>query len=182
MNIANPMKPLQPSITLRSSYYIWNQIWSNIKATRLDRPHLVSCPRLRALDINVGSFRRSHNYIGPYDWEQSEQIRFRVRRSHKEDEANEGLANVSCLELEKLEARLGTGPVNDRLQARLIQEVRERAKGGLQWKRDPTTETFPENSLKTMLMFEGAGPLLTQEGEWATRISTEEHLPPDQRL
>jgi len=174
MNIAQPQQPLQPAVTLSSVRDIWIHIWKAMVAARLGRPDLVACPRLSALDINVGSFRVSHKFGDFEDWELREQIRFRVRRSVRDDEAKAGLATISCVELDDLALKRGTGPVTNEYQERLMQEVRERASYGLAWKRDPRLDRQGsnriENNFRELLAFQNARLLLDeeQELEWAS--------------
>ena len=147
-----------------------------MQEVRLSQSHLVQCPHLVALDINVGSFRTSHIYPSLQEWEKREQIRFRVRRSKRGDEAKAGLATVSCVELDELTAKLGTGPVSKRLQERLLQEVRERAEDGLVWKRDTRLDRegssrFAENDFRILLDLERHVPFLWEEEEWVPKTN-----------
>lgn len=141
-----------------------------METERLGRPDLVACPRLSALDINVGSFRASHKYGGLPDWEHREQTRFRVRRSVRDDEAKAGLAIISCVELDDLAGKRGTGPVFDEYQERLMQEVRERVGEGLAWKRDPRLDRQGsnriENNFEVMMAHQNAWLFLNEEQEW----------------
>jgi len=174
MNIAQPQQPLQPTVTLSSVRDIWIHIWKAMVTARLGRPDLVACPRLSALDINVGSFRVSHKYGGLEDWEHCEQIRFRVRRSVRDDEAKAGLATISCVELDDLAVKRGTGPVTSEYQERLMQEVQERASNGLAWERDPRLDRQGsnriENNFRALLAFQNGWLFLNeeQELEWAS--------------
>lgn len=171
MNIAHPQRPLQPAITFSSVLHIWSYIWKAMETTRLSQPNLVVCPRLSNVEINVGSFRASHSYSSLQDWEQCEQIKFRVRRSERDHEASAGLVTVSCLELDELKAKQGTGPVTDQLQERLVQEVEERADDGLSWKRDTRLDrqgsfSLVENNFKIVLSMQNLVPFLFEEEEW----------------
>lgn len=169
MNIAQPQQLLQPAVTLSSVRDIWIHIWKAMVTARLGGPDLVACPRLSALDINVGSFRVSHKFRDLQDWGLREQIRFRVRRSVRDDEAKAGLATISCVELDDLAVKRGTGPVTNEYQDRLMQEVRERASNGLAWRRDPRLDRQGsnriENNFREMLALQNARLLLDEEQE-----------------
>jgi len=173
MNIGHPQRPLQPAMTLKSILKIWTHIWRAMGTARLSQHDLVEYPRLSTLDVNVGSFRVSHNHPSPQDWEQCEQIRFHVRRRERDYEARLGLVTVSCLELDELRTKQGTGPVSSALQGRLVQELQERAEIGLAWRRDTRLdrEDSLSNDFQLMLGLENASPFLFEEEKWTPQNS-----------
>lgn len=170
MNVAQPQRPLQPAVTLASVRDIWLHVWEAMLKARVGRPDLVACPRLSALDINVGSFRVSHQYGALEDWEHREQIRFRARRSVRDDDANAGLATVSCVMLEESVDKRGTGSITNEYQERLMEEVQERASNGSAWERDPRLDRQGSDRIEIILekcwLSNTGGFSLTRSKNW----------------
>lgn len=102
---------------------------------RLTQHHLVPRPRLRSLKINAGSFRFGHGYTTTNKawarYEQREQQTFQVLRSEHGGQADAGLASVTCIQVERLLEKYGTGRVSIGAQARLLEEARKRAENGV---------------------------------------------------
>jgi hypothetical protein len=97
---------------------------------------LINQPRLRALDINAGSFRPKSSGFppGPDEWkqyEQREQQTFRVRRHEHEDKAKDDIATVTSAQVEQMERKLGIGRVRMSVQLRMLEDARERARNGV---------------------------------------------------
>ena len=173
INTANPQRPLKPAATLQSALDIWNYVFEGMRNSRAHQPNLAPHPRLRSLDVNVGSFKASQNSIHTWSWEAHEQQRFKVERSERDDEVEYGVANVTCIEVDDLNARLGTGPVRIRIQERLLEEAQERAEKGVAWGRDTRIdrelEYFTDNDFRMLLSIETVSSPLDTEEQWLSR-------------
>ena len=163
MNIADPRSPLRPAATLSSVPEIWNSLWNRIRNSPQSQCLIDINPRLRAVDVNVGSVRHvSHlsledNSSGPSwaDWEKREQQKFEIRLSERDDEAKAGIATVKCVELEALRARLGHGIPLNHYQEVQLEVVTDRALNGPASERRPSFVMDPEMVRPTNLPFPG---------------------------
>ena len=116
--------------------------------------HIISDPRLRSLDIEVGSFRhpsdnslRTTPTLEPpkwKEWERREQQKFEIRLSVRDDEAKAGIPIVKCVELEALRSRLGKGVPLNHLQEIQLGDVAARATNGPALERHPDFVVDPE--------------------------------------
>lgn len=149
-----------------------------MKAFRLTQPHLVPRPRLRSLEINAGSFRFGHQSATSLDWaryERREQQTFQVLRSEHDDEAEAGIASVKCTQVEELLAKYGTGPVSMSIQARLLEEARERAENGVMAEPDRRiyrkvgSESLPYNDFSGELQMATVMPFFNDEELWLSK-------------
>jgi len=183
INISNRLRSLQPAATLTSSLDIWNHIWKETAAIRLTLPHLVPQPRLRALHINAGSFRQTHSggSLDDNEWkqyEQREQQTFRVRRHEHEDKARKGIAEVTSVQVQYMENKIGIGPVTIPVQSRMLEEARERAENGVLavWDRrvdrgGPSIEDVRDNDYVMHLMMDSVMARFDEEELWLSRES-----------
>ena len=181
INIANPSEGLLPAVTLNNALDLWRHLWNKIKQCRNSNAQLVPCPQLCSLDVVAGSFRKAREATIDQDrrqWERRESQIFEVRRSQHDNAAEAGLADVKCVQVEKLLHGLGTGPVEELVQTRLLEETQLRASAGVLAERDtrmrrdrPQTPTRAHNSFETHLAFDTVVPQFSAEDHWFSLIS-----------
>ena len=129
--IKNPqhMHPTSPKATLDSVPEVWRHLWQHISRSRARRGHSFTKPRLRSLDLIVGSESPVSN-AGLHD-QQVDQQRFTFDLSERDDEARLGIANVKCTELEGLLSKLSSGsPLWNHQQELVMNIATERARKG----------------------------------------------------
>lgn len=128
INIADQGEFTKTRATLTGAGELWNYFWLRMKSSRVRKSHEVILPRLRSLDVVGGSYRPVSE-MSP--WETAAQQRFHIRISERSDEAQRGLATVTCVELEALQAKLGScEPFRNHQQKVLMDAVIKRAKTG----------------------------------------------------
>lgn len=125
--IANPQHehPTSPKATLDSVPEIWRYLWQEITNSRVRRSHSITKPRLKSLDLIVGS-------KPPFgESEQDYQQRFTFDLSARDDDARRGIAHVKCAELEALLSKLSAvEPLWTHQQDLIINTANERARKG----------------------------------------------------
>ena len=106
-----------PKATLDSVPEIWRYLWQEIHSSRARKEHLITAPRLRSLDLIVGS--------------EKDQNRFTFDLSDRDNEARLGIANVKSTAVEALLSKLpSTESSWDDKQALMIKHAKEKAEKG----------------------------------------------------
>ena len=121
--------PTSPKATLDSVPEVWRHLWQHISSSRARRGHILTKPRLRSLDLIVGS-RSSVSNASLFD-QQANQQRFTFDLSERDDEACLGIANVKCTELEGLLSKQSSSsPLWNHQQELIMKIATERARKG----------------------------------------------------
>ena len=121
--------PNSPKATLDSVPEVWRHLWQHISSSRARRGHSLTKPRLRSLDLIVGS-KSSVSNASLHD-QQVDQQRFTFDLSERDDEARLGIANVKCTELEGLLSKLSLlHPIWNHQQELVMKIATERARKG----------------------------------------------------
>ena len=121
--------PTSPKATLDSVPEVWRHLWQQISSSRAHRGHSLPKPRLRSLDLIVGS-KVSVSNTSSHD-HQVDQQRFTFDLSERDDEARLGIANVKCTELEGLLSKLSSSSALWNHQQELVMNIAtERARKG----------------------------------------------------
>ena len=121
------------AITISSIYRVWHFLWSELELQRKHAETTISRPQLQSVTVFVGP--QVPNYE-PYDpgnegLYEHEEISFEMRLCERDEDANQGLARVVCLELEALKAKFGTEPPFNHWQERLLQGMIDRVERGV---------------------------------------------------
>ncbi|KAL9001734.1 MAG: hypothetical protein Q9188_005300 [Gyalolechia gomerana] len=123
--------PSRPVATLQSVLHIWHFIWRKIENVRKARNHVICRPRLRTLRVLEGSYRQVWDVPRAImRQERSEQAIFEARLSERDDLAEWGYADVTCLGLEALRNIYGRKPQEDQAKAGFMRDVLFRAENG----------------------------------------------------
>ena len=121
--------PTSPKATLDSVPEVWRHLWLHISNSRARRGHSLTKPRLRSLDLIVGS-KSSVSNASSHD-QQVDQQRFTFDLSEHDEEAHLGIANVKCTELEGLLSKLSSStPLWNHQQELVMKIATERARKG----------------------------------------------------
>lgn len=121
--------PTSPKATLDSVPEVWRHLWQQITSSRARRRHSLTKPRLRSLDLIVGS-KSSDSNASSHD-QQVDQQRFTFDLSDRDDEARLGIANVKCTELEGLISKFSkSNPLWNHQQELVMNIATERARKG----------------------------------------------------
>ena len=107
---------------------IWKYLWQQTLNFRVREGHSITKPRLKSLDLIVGSFRPDSDpglQSLPVD-----QQRFTFDLSDRDDEASLGIANVKCVELEALLSKLPSPSTWNHQQELIVKVAKERARKG----------------------------------------------------
>ena len=116
--------PTSPKATLDSVPEVWRYLWQQISSSRARRGHSLTKPRLRSLDLIVGSTAHLHD-------RRIEQQRFTFDLSERDDEASLGVANVKVTELEGLLSKLSSSSsLWNHRQELVMNTATERARKG----------------------------------------------------
>ena len=112
-----PDLPASPKATLDSVPEVWRYMWQEIQSSRVQKEHLITKPRLRSLDLIVGSER--------------DQNRFKFDLSDRDNEARLGIANVKSTEVEALLSKVSSKESSwDDQQALTMKHAKEKAEKG----------------------------------------------------
>ena len=102
-----------------------------------------------------------------------------MRRDENADKAAQGLAFVTCEQVEELERKKGTGTVMRRTQRRIIKEARKRAEMGALSDRDTRVHRrfrhfppgHPENDYEVIMSMASPAAMFQCEDDWLERLS-----------
>ena len=121
--------PTSPKATLDSVPEVWRHLWQQISRSRARRRHSITKPRMRSLDLIVGS-KSSVSNADLHD-QQVDQQRFTLNLSERDDDASLGIANVKCTELEGLLSKFSSSnPLWNHQQELVMNIATERARKG----------------------------------------------------
>ncbi len=112
LKIFGPHRNRGPKPTLEIAEHLWIYIRRQIRRSRLQRQHSRTEPRLLTLDVTAGPFRPlclGGHYTVHFRDEDVEQQRYRVDISEHEQKAGKDEASITCVELEAVRSKLGSG-------------------------------------------------------------------------
>lgn len=101
-----------------------------------------------------------------------------MRRHEHEDKARKGIAEVTSVQVQYMENKIGIGPVTIPVQSRMLEEARERAENGVLavWDRrvdrgGPSIEDVRDNDYVMHLMMDSVMARFDEEELWLSRES-----------
>lgn len=121
------------AMTINTVYRVWHSLWSQLELQRKIAEMTISRPPLQSVTIRVGTQVPLHEPYAPGNagLYELEEITFEIRLCEREEDANQGLARVVCLELEALKAKYGAEPPVNHWQKRLLQGMIDRVERGV---------------------------------------------------
>lgn len=122
----------RPVSTIESIRDVWDFLWSSIKRIRQRHGDVLCSPRLRTLRIVESQFvgleslptGATREFLRRY---RRDEMTFEARLSECDELARGGHADVACLELEGLHNKYGRHPLQEELQALLMEQTTRRA-------------------------------------------------------
>lgn len=144
-----------PIATTQNIRDLWAFLWRTIEQVRRTRCDLTCRPRLRTLRVVEGLHKEPQSILLGVQFEQRrEMATFEARLNERDDLAQQGHADVVCLELEGLQEKYGRGPLANEFQEKLLEEITLRAQVGRRQSMKLTTGLHDEilRPLKTSLL------------------------------